>query len=142
MRARRTRTVEAPAARVWGLVADPWSLPRWWPRTQRVEGVGAGGWTSVMTTDRGRTVRADYRLVTSEAPRRRRWAQQLEGSPFERLLESHEVEVSLEPSGGATAVTIEIEQRLRGWARLAPFLIRRAARRQAAEALDGIERAV
>ena len=45
-------------------------------------------------------------------------------------------------AGAATTVTIELRQRLHGWSRLVPFLFRRAARRQLAEALEGLERAV
>lgn len=135
MRVRRTRRIDAPAEAVWSTVSDPWSLPRWWPRTERVESVGAAGWTSVLATPRGRALRADWRVVAEEPRVRRRWAQELEGSPFARLLTAHEVEVSLSAEGGSTSVALEIEQRLRGWARFAPFLVRRAARRQADEAL-------
>lgn len=138
MRVRRTRRIEAPPETVWRTVSDPWSLPRWWPRTERVEAVGAAGWTSVLATPRGRALRADWRVVAEEPRARRRWAQDLEGSPFARLLTAHEVEVSLTAEAGATSVAVEIEQRLRGWARFAPFLVRRAARRQADEALAAL----
>jgi uncharacterized protein YndB with AHSA1/START domain len=65
-RVTRTRTVEAPVGDVWKLVSDPYNLPRWWPRTGRVENVtGDGGrrtrWTKVLETAEGRGVRADYR---------------------------------------------------------------------------------
>ena len=36
---RRSRTVAAPVDDVWRIVRDPYHLPRWWPKTQRVEGV-------------------------------------------------------------------------------------------------------
>ncbi len=52
---RRSRTVSAPVDEVWRIVRDPYHLPRWWPRTQRVEGVSSSGWTSVLLTDKGRT---------------------------------------------------------------------------------------
>ena len=48
-----------PSREVWELVSDPYSLPRWWPRTSRVENVErkAGGrrsqWTKVLETSRG-----------------------------------------------------------------------------------------
>lgn len=138
MRVRRTRRIDAPPDRVWAIAADPWALPRWWPRTQRVEDVSGTGWTSVMATNRGRSVRVDWRVTASQPPMRRRWEQQIAGSPFERLLDSHRVELTLAPGAGATTVGLEIEQDLRGWARLAPFLVRRAARRQADEALAGL----
>ena len=123
-----------PPARVWEIVSDPYQLPRWWPRVSRVESVDATGWSTILGSPRGRDVRADWRLVASEAPVRRRWAQELEGSPFERLFVLHEVEVRVEP----TRVTIEIEQGVRGWARLAPFMMSRAAKKVADEALDGL----
>lgn len=140
---RRSRVVAAPAADVWELLADPWHLPRWWPRTARVEGVSDSGWTSVLSSDRGRTIRADWTLEASEPPSRRRWVQDLEGSPFARLFDFHGIEVRVEASAPATTrVTLEIEQRVRGWARLAPFLVRRAMKRQIEEALDGLEAAL
>lgn len=134
MKARRSREVAVPPGRVWQVVSDPWELPRWWPRVSRVEDVTGGHWTTVMVAPRGRAVRAQWRLVDEEAPVRRRWAQELEGSPFERLWTQNEVEVRVD--GGR--VTIEMEQRVRGWARLAPFIVRRAAKKVADEALDGL----
>jgi uncharacterized protein YndB with AHSA1/START domain len=135
VKARRSRTLTVPPARVWEIVSDPYSLPRWWPRVLRVEGVDPSGWTTVLGSPRGRSVRADWRLCASEELERRRWAQELEGSPFARLFRQNEVEVRIEPD----RVTIEIEQRVQGWARLAPFIVRRAAKKVADEALDGLE---
>lgn len=134
MRARRTRSVPVPGERVWEIVGDPYQLPRWWPRVSRVEQVDERGWSTVLAAPRGRDVRADWVLVASEPPSRRRWAQELAGSPFARLFAQHEVEVRT----GDGEVTIEIEQRVRGWARLAPWIVRRAARKVADEALDGL----
>jgi carbon monoxide dehydrogenase subunit G len=142
MRAQRSRLVGAPADDVWRLVSDPYAMPRWWPRTQRVEGVRGDGWTTVLGNARsGRSVRADWRLDSSRKPVRR-WSQELDGTPFARLFTGHSVEVAVAAEGEASRVTLTIEQQVRGWARLAPFLIRRAARRQADEALSGIEQAV
>jgi hypothetical protein len=123
---------------VWKLVSDPYSLPRWWPRVARVEGVDQFGWTTVLTSPQGRQVRADWQLDTSERGVRRQWSQDLEGTPFERIFDSHVVAVSLSD----TEVTIEVEQKLHGWARFAPFLVKRAARRQLREALDGLAEAL
>jgi uncharacterized protein YndB with AHSA1/START domain len=140
---RRSRVVRAPVGDVWAVLADPWHMPRWWPRTSRVEGVSDEGWTSVLASDRGHSVRADWAVETSEFPSRRRWVQELEGSPFARLFDFHAIEARLAPADGdATKVTLEIEQRVRGWARFAPFLVRRAMKRQADEALAGLEQAV
>jgi uncharacterized protein YndB with AHSA1/START domain len=125
---------------VWDVVGDPHHLPRWWPRVQRVEAVEGGRWTSVFATDRGRTVRADFEVLRSSAGQAVAWRQDLEGSPFGRVLEDAVTEVRLEGEGGAaTRVTVELRQKLRGFARLAPFLVRRANRRLLDEALDGLE---
>ena len=69
-RTRRRAAVDA----VWAVVGDPYHLPRWWPRVERVEGVDAGAWTSVMRSERGKAVRADYRRRAPGAPARRAWA--------------------------------------------------------------------
>src|SRR5690606_27795067 len=69
-RVSRRRTIEAPVGEVWKLVSDPYSLPRWWPRTARVENVDSrdGGrrsqWTKVLETAEGRGVRADFRCLS------------------------------------------------------------------------------
>ena len=136
---KRRRVVAAPPERVWEVVADPWHLPRWWPRTQRVESVTPEGWTSVLASDRGRTVRADWVVEDQEPPRRRRWHQELEGTPFERLLTLNAVEARLEAVGVGTSVELRVEQKLRGWARFAPFLVKRGTRVQLDEALMGLE---
>ena len=34
---RRTRTIAAPPDELWSTIADPYHLPRWWPRVDRVE---------------------------------------------------------------------------------------------------------
>ena len=72
---------------VWELVSDPYSLPRWWPRTSRVENVDRKGggrraeWTKVLETAEGRGVRADYRCLSSAERERYVWEQQLSGTP-------------------------------------------------------------
>lgn len=140
-RIRRSRTIGATPEQVWRTVADPHHLPRWWPRVQRVEAVDAEHFTEVLATDQGRSVRADFRVLESRAPAVRRWAQEVAGSPFERLLRSAEIELRLEPGGpGATRVTLTIRQRLRGVGALGGFLVRRATTRQADEALEGLAR--
>jgi uncharacterized protein YndB with AHSA1/START domain len=136
----RRRRIAAHRQAVWDLVSDPHHLARWWPRVRRVEDVSGGGWTKVFVTAKGRTVRADYELVDSRAPERVAWRQELEDSPFERLLDDAVTEVSLVEEGAATDVTITLRQKLRGFARFAPFLVRVATRRLLDEALDGLER--
>ena len=135
---RRSRTLAAPVDDVWRVVRDPYHLPRWWPRTQRVEGVSSTGWTSVLGTDKGRSVRADFRVEASRGKERRRWRQELEGTVFERLFREVAYEVALSPDGAGTAVALVMEQKARGWARFGGFMLRRAGRRQLDEALDGL----
>ena len=139
MTVRRSRTVAAPLDDVWAIVADPHHLPRWWPLCERVEAVDPDAWTSVLRSARGRAVRADYRLEADEPPRRRAWALQLAGTPFERLLREQRTEVTLqEAPGGGTDVTLTEVHRARGTARLGGFLVRRAARRRLDEALEAL----
>jgi carbon monoxide dehydrogenase subunit G len=135
------RTVAASPAAVWALVGDPRELPRWWPRMARVEGVGPRGFTAVLTSKRGREVRADQRVLTSERDRRHGWALEVEGTPFQSVFAASETEVRLERAdGGGTVVELQLRQRLRGGARFGGLLVRRASRRQLGEALDALER--
>jgi uncharacterized protein YndB with AHSA1/START domain len=135
---RRSRTVGAPVDDVWRIVRDPYHLPRWWPRTQRVEGVSSGGWTSVLVTDKGRSVRADYRVQASRPGERRRWSQEVEGTPFEKLFSEVVYEVALAPAEAGTAVGLEMQQKPRGWARFGGLMLRRAGRRQLDDALKAL----
>jgi uncharacterized protein YndB with AHSA1/START domain len=135
---RRTRTVWAAPAEVWAIVTDPHHMPRWWPRVKRVEGVADDAFTQVLTTNRGASVRADFRIIECAAPRMR-WAQELAGSPFERILAVSETEICVERDGERTRVVVSRDQRLRGLARLGAFMVNRASRRQLDEALVGLE---
>lgn len=137
--ARARRVVAAPPEAVWRLVGDPRQLPRWWPRAVRVEAVTGRGFTLVMTSSRGREVRADQRVLADERPRRRAWALEVEGTPFASVFASSQTEVLLAPDGAGTAVRLELRQRLRGASRLAGPLARRGARRQLRAALDAVE---
>ena len=128
-----------PLDDVWAVVGDPHHLPRWWPLTERVEAVDADAWTSVMRSDRGKVVRADYRVEAHEPPRRRAWSQALAGTPFERLLREHAHRGrARRPPATGTAVTLSVTQRGRGTARLGMLMMRRATRRRLDEALDGL----
>ena len=144
----RRRTVDAPPDDVWSLVSDPYSLPRWWPRTTRVENVektSAGKrsqWTKVLETAEGRGVRADYRCLSSAHAERYVWEQQLENSPFERVLSSSVTEIGLRPEGEGTEVRLTSRQRLRGLSRLGSPMMRRATAKTLEEALGGIDRAL
>ena len=126
---------------VWRTIADPHHLPRWWPRVQRVEGVAGERFTEVLGTDKGRSVRADFSVLESRAPEVRRWRQDVSGTPFERLLRSAETEVRLAPDDtGGTRVTLTLRQRLRGVGVLGGFMVGRANRRVADEALAALAR--
>jgi len=137
----RSRTLRAAPEAVWRLVADPRALARWWPRVERVKGVTAEGWTAVLRSSRGRAVRADWRLDGQEPGRRRAWAQDIDGTPFAKVLSERRVEARLERAGDGTCVTIELRQRGRGMARFGRFMLRRAARKELDGALDGLARA-
>ena len=137
---RRTRTLQAAPEAVWRIVGDPAHLPRWWPKVQRVESVTAGDFTTVYGTSKGRPVRADFRVLASDAPRHRVWDQVLQGSPFERFLSRFATQADVAPAdGGATALTLTVEQKLRGMSRFGGFLAKRAMRKQLDEALDALE---
>ena len=144
----RRRTIAASPDDVWGLVSDPYNLPRWWPRTMRVENVErtkAGKrsqWTKVLETAEGRGVRADYRCTSSAEEERYIWEQQLEDTPFERHLRSSAVEIGLRPADQGTEVSLTSSQTLRGLSRLGSPMMRRGQGQILNEALDGIERAL
>jgi uncharacterized protein YndB with AHSA1/START domain len=136
---RRSATIAAPPAEVWRTVADPHQLPRWWPRVERVEGVDGRGFTEVLRSDKGALVRADFRIARRDKPRLVVWSQELEGTPFARLLRVSDTRITLEPDGdGATRVELRLEQRLQGVSRLGGFLVRRAAARQLGGALGAL----
>jgi len=137
---RARRTLPAAPEAVWRLVGDAHQLPRWWPRVARVERVSGKGFTVVLTSARGREVRADHRVTANDRGRRRAWAQELAGTPFERTFAAVDTEVRVAAAdGGGTRLEIELRQRLRGLSRLGGLLVRRANRRQLRAALDAVE---
>ena len=87
-------------------------------------------------------MRADFVLVSAdEQTHSLAWRQQLEGTPFARVLSSSETHVTLREEGERTTVTIELRQRLSGFfPRFGGFMVRRAAAATLDEALDGLER--
>jgi uncharacterized protein YndB with AHSA1/START domain len=136
---RREKTLAAAPEDVWRIIADPHHMPRWWPGVQRMEAVDSDHFTQVYMSSRGRPVRADFRVLSSEPPRRRSWEQQVAGTPFERVLGEAITEVLLEADDRGTRVSIVLHQKLRGYSRTGGFLMRRATRRRLDEALDGLQ---
>lgn len=139
----RSRQLSAGPEEVWRIVGDPYHLPRWWPRVSRVEAVAGGKFTEVLQGSRsGRAVRADFRIEEKRKGQVLRFAQLLEGSPFERVLKEAETEIAIEASAGGTRVAITLRQKLRGLSRLGGFMMKRATRKILDEALDGLEDAL
>jgi hypothetical protein len=130
------------------VVSNPYHLARWWPKVARVEAVqertrGTGTlWTKVLQTQAGRQVRADFRCLYSKAPSAYGWVQEIEGSPFAKVLRSSEVGFDHVVSNGGTLVTLRALQHLRGLSRFGGFMLRRATNGQLEEALDGLQRAL
>lgn len=135
----RRRDVGAPPAEVWRVVSDPERLPAWWPGVTRVEEASATRWTTVLTSAKGKSVRADFSRLAAEPERRLVWRQEVEESPFERILRESVTAVELAPAAaGGTTVALTVLHRPRGLARLGFFQMRAAAARQVRGALDGL----
>ena len=141
MKVTRAKTIPAGRDEIWDVISDPYHLPRWWPRVQRVEEVEGSAWTKVMISSRGRAVRSDYTRVETDAPRRMLWRQEVDESPFERLLSEATIELELEEKDGdSTRVRLTADQTLRGKTRFGGMMVRRAAKRTLDDALDGLKR--
>lgn len=137
---RREKVVPSSVDEVWRVISDPERLPAWWPGVTRVEDASAVAWTTVLTSGKGKAVRADYTRVTASEPERLVWRQELEATPFERILVEATTSVELTAEDGSTRVALELDQKPRGWARLAPLQFRAAGKRQVEGALEGLER--
>jgi uncharacterized protein YndB with AHSA1/START domain len=135
---RRDSVVRAAPDRVWRLVSDPVRLPQWWPGVTRVEEASPEAWTTVLSSPKGRVVRADYTRVEADEPTRLVWRQEVEESPFERILQSAVTTLELSPAAEGTRVEIALDQRPRGWARFSPLQFRAAGKRQVEGALEGL----
>jgi uncharacterized protein YndB with AHSA1/START domain len=135
---REETVLSAGPEEVWGLVSNPERLPQWWPGVTRVEEATEDAWTTVLASPKGKSVRIDYSRVEAERERRLVWRQEVEESPFERILASATTEVSLALEPHGTRVTVSLDQRPRGWARFAPLQFRAAGRRQVRGAVEGL----
>ena len=137
---RRETVVPRAPEDVWQVVSDPAQLPRWWPGVTRVEEASAEAWTTVLTSPKGKSVRMDYTRVAATEPTRLVWRQEVEQSPFERILAEATTSVELSEADDGTRVAIELDQKPRGWARFAPLQFRAAGKRQVQGAVEGLER--
>ena len=134
----RTRTIAAPQLAVWELIADAHHQPRWWPGLDRVEDVGADRFTQVLKTKRGRPIRADFLVIDFQAPWTAAWEQQLPGTPFARVLEESVIQLSLEPSGEQTIVTMAHRLKARGYSRTGGFMLRHDTAKRLDRVLAGL----
>jgi uncharacterized protein YndB with AHSA1/START domain len=137
---RRETVVPRAPDEVWRVVSDPAQLPRWWPGVTRVEEATPDAWTTVLTSAKGKSVRMDYTRVAADEPTRLVWRQEVEASPFERILAEAVTSVDLTEADGGTLVVVALDQKPRGWARFAPLQFRAAGTRQVQGAVDGLER--
>lgn len=166
---RRSLTIHASPEDLWEVLGDPHHLPRWWPRVSRVEAVEQNAFTEVLAGPSGKIVRADFKLLEQVDRQRIVWSQQVENTPFARVLRSAETEITIagatagEDADGlaeghgehpwATEVTIELRQELQGFSsrrgggswssglsRFGSPLVRRAAHSTIGEALEGLQR--
>ena len=136
---RRSRALAASPEKVWRTTGDPQQLARWWPKVVRVEGLSGGHFTEVLQTERGRDMRADWVVVEELACEHWRAVQELQGTPFERVLAHAEKAVTLQPAGEGTLVTLELRRRMRGLSRLGGVFLRKASSLQLDSALDALE---
>jgi uncharacterized protein YndB with AHSA1/START domain len=137
---RRETVVPQAPEDVWRLMSDPAQLPRWWPGVTRVEDATDQAWTTVLASRKGKSVRMDFSRVEATEPTRLVWRQEVEQSPFERILAEAITSVELSAADEGTRVAIELDQKPRGWARLAPLQFRAAGKRQVEGAVEGLER--
>ncbi len=113
----RERTIPAPAARVWGIVADAERLPEWYARAGSVEvleGSGAGRRQRLRSQWQGQDSEVDQLVTAFEPERLLEWrheAERLGGQPAPRFATETVVRIELHPQGpDATRVTIESRQ--------------------------------
>src|SRR5579884_1697606 len=142
----RERTISASPEAIWKVIEDPHHMPRWWPGVKRMEAIEEDRFTQVFMTKKGRAVRVDQYVIEAQPPGEEagyiRWGQEIEGTPFERVLSESITEITLQGEAGGTLVTIIQTQKLRGYSRTGGFLLRRATRRKLDEALDGLAQVV
>jgi carbon monoxide dehydrogenase subunit G len=139
MRVSRATELGASPEEVWQVLSDPHRLPAWWPGVERVEEVSDAAWTKVLRAPKaGKAVRADFTLEDVEPPTRVTWRQEVEESPFERIMSEALYDFDLQPEGERTRCSVTARVKLRGLSRLGYLQVRNATGRRLAEALDGL----
>jgi carbon monoxide dehydrogenase subunit G len=139
MRVSRAAELGASPEDVWRVLSDPYRLPAWWPGVERVEEVSEAAWTKVLSAPKaGKAVRADFTVEDVEPPRRVSWRQEVEESPFERIMSEALYHFDLQPEGEGTRLSVTARVKLRGFSRLGYLQVRRASGRRLDQALDGL----
>ena len=113
----RERKIQAPAARVWGVVAEAERLPEWYARAAGavvLEGVGLGRRQRLSSQWRGQDSEVDQVITAFEPERRLEWrheAERLGGEPAPRFASETVVRIELVAQGpNATLVVLESRQ--------------------------------
>ena len=84
----------------------------------------------VLTTDRGRAVRADFLVLERHEGEVLRWGQEVEGTPFDRILRSAEIDGARHARGRRGAGRrSRSASGCAAWRALGGFIVRRATRR-------------
>ena len=144
-RVSRRQRLEASPGDIWRVVSDPYHLPRWWPRTQRVENVTSGPRRAASGPRcwRRETGGACAPTIAASAPQRASAtcsSSSWRGHPSTGSC-ARPAPRSDAARAGRHRVTMTAEQRLRGLSRLGGLMMRRAMGRTLSEALNGLERA-
>jgi len=113
----RERTIAAPAAHVWHVVAKAERLPEWWARAGSVEileGSGLGRRQRLRSQWQGQESEVDQVVTAFEPERLLEWrheAERLGGQPAPRFATETVVRIKLEAMGpNATRVVLESRQ--------------------------------
>ena len=112
------RTIPAPAARVWEVIASADRLPEWYARSEKVEvleGAGLGRRQRISSTWRGQESEVDQIISAFEPGRLLEWrheSERLGGMPAPRFALETVVRIKLEAYGpDSTRVVMESRQR-------------------------------